>query len=83
MNESDSTINSKAWKDKNEVIRRLYDSWSQERGESVKRRRIRRIDIDNETLRSRGDIAADESFVAIRLIDSNIAKEKPVLCKLS
>jgi len=78
VNTTDSeNPNSTSYQTRGEAIRRLYDNWSSERSETTRRRLIRRIDVDNEVLRRRGDIAADESFVAIRLIDSNISKEKP------
>ncbi len=42
-------------------------------------RNKRRLDTDSESLRKGGDLAADESFIPIRVIDQNIAAEIPPL----
>src|SRR6185503_18541779 len=58
-------------------IDQLIHEWAEECRESEKRRDERYIDLDIEALRQKGDIAEDETFVPIRVIDTNIMRELP------
>lgn len=54
----------------------LKNSWETGEGAQTQiRRDLRDIRIDIEDMRGKGEIEADETFVPIRIIDSNITKE--------
>lgn len=55
----------------------LKTDWNTEMLESEKRRKIRKIDIDMETLRANGRLKPDEVLIGVRVIDENIRKEQP------
>jgi len=56
----------------------LRKDWEAELQETERRRRIRKIEIDMETLRANGRLKADELLIGVRVIDENIKKEQPI-----
>ena len=56
----------------------IRKDWEAELQETERRRRIRKIEIDMETLRANGRLKADEVLVGVRVIDENIKKEQPI-----
>jgi hypothetical protein len=56
----------------------LEQEWSAEKNETERRRNIRKIEIDMETLRANGRLKADEVLIGVRVIDENIKKEQPI-----
>lgn len=56
----------------------LEKDWHSEKLESERRRRIRKIEVNMETLRASGKLKADEVLIGVRVIDENIKKEQPV-----
>ena len=56
----------------------LKSDWDKEIIETEKRRKIRKIDVDVESLRAQGKLKPDETLIGVRVIDENIKKEQPV-----
>jgi len=63
------------WKGK---LTALEGDWVGEKNETERRRNIRKIEIDNDLLRSSGRLKADETLIGVRVIDENIKKEQPI-----
>lgn len=62
----------------NGVLCRLTDDWNKITLRSDNNRRLRYIrDIDGQKLRDNGLIKADETYIPIRVIDTNIRREQP------
>lgn len=58
-------------------FKRIEDDWKDEEEKTKYRRNQREIDVDIDALHSSGKLKADETFIAIRVIDSTIKKEQP------
>lgn len=58
-------------------LRRLVDDWVEEVNYTEARRKERKVEINVEELRQRGEMDEDETMVPQRVIDSNIAREQP------
>lgn len=59
-------------------VDKLISDWSTKEKESTKQRRnIRNITVDVQDLRVRGKLKANETFIPIRTIDTNIKREQP------
>jgi len=66
------------WDTASPRINQLIDAWSGECQEAADRRNMRLIDVDPEEMRQRGQIQADETFIPVRVVDTNIAREDPI-----
>jgi len=58
-------------------LRRLIDDWHTEIEDTEVRRKTRKVEIDIEGLRQKGDLDEDETIIPVRVIDSNIQREQP------
>lgn len=58
-------------------LTRLIDDWRTNCAETIERRKIRDVDINNEALRKAGKLDEDESLIPDRVIDTNIQREIP------
>lgn len=58
-------------------LKRLIDDWSQEIEDTDVRRKERKVEVDVEALRQKGEIGEDETLVPVRVIDNNITREQP------
>lgn len=58
-------------------LNQLVQHWKAEKDETEVRRRTRKIELDVEALRTSGEIAEDETFIPVRVIDTNIQREQP------
>lgn len=58
-------------------LNHLVTSWKAEQEETVVRRKIRKIELDVEQMRKDGSIDEDETFIPVRVIDTNIQREQP------
>lgn len=58
-------------------LQRLVDDWKTECEDTEVRRRERKVQVDVEDLRQRGDLDEDETIVPRRIIDTNIRREAP------
>lgn len=56
---------------------RLIDDWKTEVEDTETRRKERKVEVDTEDLRQRGDLDEDETLVPRRVIDTNIQREQP------
>ena len=56
----------------------LVQDWEDERIQTERNRRIRKIEVDMEQLRASGKLKADEVLIGVRVIDENIRKEQPI-----
>lgn len=56
---------------------KLIGGFESERTDTEHRRTIRDIEVDIEAMHRRGDLKADETLIAIRVIDENIRQEQP------
>ena len=56
---------------------RIIRDWDTEVEDTEIRRKTRKVEIDLEGLRQKGDMDEDETMVPQRLIDSNISREEP------
>lgn len=59
------------------TIQNLVNEWQAERSETEVRRKTRKIELDVEKLRQSGEIGEDETFIPVRVIDTNIQREQP------
>ena len=66
-----------SWQEHSKKIQALENSWKTEFQKTERRRAIRNIKVDNEALRKDKKIAADETLIPDRLIDTNIRREQP------
>jgi len=58
----------------------LIKDWTCEQNDTLTRRKQRKLDVDVEALRNVDDgLKADETFIPIRVIDTNIRREQPQL----
>jgi hypothetical protein len=55
----------------------LVNEWNAEKLATERRRKIRKIEVDMETLRANGRLKPDEVLIGVRVIDENIKKEQP------
>lgn len=59
-------------------MRPLVDKWLAEEVKRTEyRRRMRDIKVDVKALRERGQLKSDETYIPIRLLDTNIRREQP------
>ncbi len=58
-------------------LKKLIDSWIDEKRKTEVRRKMRSLDIDIDALRNNGDLKEDETFIAVRVINTNIRQEEP------
>lgn len=58
-------------------LRKFIGDWSAEIRETDRRRKMRKLDVDIDALRQEGKLKADENFIPIRVIDTNIKQEQP------
>ncbi len=58
-------------------LTRLVSKWNAEITETFTRRLIRNIELNVKKLRDSGAIKEDETIVPVRLVDTNIEREKP------
>ena len=58
-------------------LKRIIDDWHTEIEDTEVRRKERKVEIDVEGLRQKGDLQEDETIVPIRIIDQNITREQP------
>lgn len=56
---------------------RIIRDWSTEVEDTEVRRKTRKLELDIEGLRQKGELDEDETIVPIRVIDSNIMREQP------
>ena len=66
------------WSTVSPRLNQLIDSWSTEVELTDSRRNLRYIDVDVDALRQEGKIQADETFIPVRVIDTNISREDSV-----
>lgn len=59
-------------------LKKCIDDFSDEIKCSEIRRKMRKLDVDTDTLRQENKLKADETFIPIRVIDTNIKQEEPV-----
>jgi len=57
------------------AIRSLKSAWGEEIGRTEERRNLRKVKIDIEGERAKGNLEQDELYCSVRLIDSNITRE--------
>jgi methionine-rich copper-binding protein CopC len=60
-----------------EKIRTLINNWTEARSDAEQRREARDLDVEVEELQRQGKLKSDETLIPIRVIDSNIKREKP------
>ena len=58
-------------------IKQLISDWTTEVTKTESRRRLRKLDIDVASLRTRGRLLDDETIIPLRVIDTNIRREQP------
>lgn len=58
-------------------LRRLIKEWDDEITETDVRRKTRDLEIDVDQLRKSGELEEDETFIPVRVIDTNIQREQP------
>jgi hypothetical protein len=58
-------------------LTKLIGDWSAEISETDRRRKMRKLDVDLDSLRQEGKLKADEALIPIRVIDTNIKQEQP------
>lgn len=56
---------------------KLIKEWEPENRNTKERRKLRKLDLDVESLQNTGVLASDETLIPIRTIDSRIKKEQP------
>lgn len=59
------------------MLERMVRDWTYEVAQTEQRRKERKVDVNVESLRQKGELDEDETMIPIRVIDSNIAKEQP------
>lgn len=62
-----------------EKISRLITAWNEEEEKTIKRRKMRDIDVDVEKLRAMDKLRNDETLIPVRVIDTNIKREQTAL----
>lgn len=58
-------------------LQALVKDWESECLETQRRRKMRKVEVDMETLRANGRLKPDEVLIGVRVIDENIRKEQP------
>lgn len=58
-------------------LKRLHNDWKEEIDLTEKRRLERKVEVDIESSRQKGDLDEDETICPVRVIDSNITREQP------
>lgn len=58
-------------------LRRIVQDWQEEITDTEQRRKTRKLEIDVEALRQKGEVDEDETLIPIRMIDNNIIQEQP------
>ena len=58
-------------------LRRIVDDWREEVNDTEQRRKLRKVEVDVEALRQKGELDEDETFIPVRMIDNNIIREQP------
>jgi len=58
-------------------LRRLINDWKEEIDLTEKRRLERKVEVDIESSRQKGELDEDETMIPIRVIDMNITREQP------
>jgi len=58
-------------------LKRIIDDWNTEVEDTEVRRKTRKVELDVEGLRQKGDLDEDETIVPVRTIDVNIQRELP------
>ena len=58
-------------------LRRIVQDWQEEITDAEQRRKTRKLEIDVEALRQKGEVDEDETLIPIRMIDNNIIQEQP------
>lgn len=56
---------------------RIIRDWDTEVADTEVRRKTRKVEIDIEGLRQKGDLDEDETIIPVRVIDTNIQREQP------
>jgi len=56
---------------------KLISDWEPERTATITRREVRNIDVSVEALKTSGELDETDTFVPIRVIDTNIRREQP------
>jgi hypothetical protein len=59
------------------IGKELKNQWSQEISRTEEARELRKFECDPEAMRERNEIGEDETYVADRVIDTNIKREQP------
>lgn len=58
-------------------LKQLVDDWQKEINDSKQRRKVRNIDVSPKKLREQGVLKPDETLIPMRVINTNIEREKP------
>ena len=58
-------------------LRKMIQDWDEEISDTTQRRKTRKLEIDVEALRQKGEVDEDETLIPIRMIDNNIIQEQP------
>jgi len=66
-----------AWSEAYVHLKRIIDDWNTEVEDTEVRRKTRKVELDVEGLRQKGDLDEDETIVPVRTIDTNIQRELP------
>src|SRR6266576_3498506 len=65
------------WSEAYVHLKRMIDDWNTEVEDTEVRRKTRKVELDVEGLRQKGDLDEDETIVPVRTIDINIQRELP------
>lgn len=65
------------WTEARTHLVRLHDSFNSEIADTEVRRKTRKVEINVERLRQEGKLDEDETFIPVRVIDTNIQRELP------
>lgn len=66
-----------AWTEAKTHLQALYDDWREDRENTERRRKVRKVSVDVEKLRKDGMLDEDETLVPVRIVDLNITREIP------
>ena len=58
-------------------LQRIVSDWDTEVQDTEVRRKMRKLEIDVEGLRQKNELDEDESFIPVRIVDTNIQRELP------
>lgn len=59
------------------ILRQMIGEWDSEIQETEARRKKRKVEVNVAELRQSGEIKKDETFIPVRIIDTNIRREQP------